>query len=311
MSTGRRWRRSCSGCSVPGCGLPRTPAGVAAQVCRVQATDRVVYVRIAEADHEDLSVDAALLEHLRGEGLRVPPVVHVEPFDRTLAARCSSWARSPVNPWPKPAGVPPAGWPVPPDVSWPCSTASASLASAGSSVEPRPGRCGPRSGTTASSWSPTFDPWPGPLAALFPAGAGQALWSWWPADVAGARGCLAGAWRLRHRPDLPADDIHRADRLRGDPRDRAAVRPGPLPPAGTGAHTDPAGRRPRRRVRRGRCLPARHELIRRSAVLLGLRQLARWLGPFRNLPSDHPAATGRAVRLRQLLVAGDMRGGWA
>ena len=84
MSTGRRWRRSVRRVLGPGLRVAGTPAGVAAQVYRVQATDRVVYVRIAEADHEDLSVDAALLEHLRGEGLRVPPVVHVEPFDQDL-----------------------------------------------------------------------------------------------------------------------------------------------------------------------------------------------------------------------------------
>jgi Ser/Thr protein kinase RdoA (MazF antagonist) len=53
-------------------------------------------------------------------------------------------------------------------------------------------------------------------------------------------------------------------------------------------------------------LPDGHqELVRRSAVLLGLRQLARWLGPFRALRPDHPAATNRAARLRQLLGGPD------
>jgi len=38
-------------------------------------------------------------------------------------------------------------------------------------------------------------------------------------------------------------------------------------------------------------LSAGHEeLVRGSAILLGLRQLARWLGPFRNLRPGHPAA---------------------
>jgi Ser/Thr protein kinase RdoA (MazF antagonist) len=50
------------------------------------------------------------------------------------------------------------------------------------------------------------------------------------------------------------------------------------------------------------------ELVHRSAVLLGLRQLARWLGPFRNLRPDHPAATGRAARLRQVLIDPPYRG---
>jgi aminoglycoside phosphotransferase (APT) family kinase protein len=43
------------------------------------------------------------------------------------------------------------------------------------------------------------------------------------------------------------------------------------------------------------------ELVARSATLLGLRQLARWLGPPRNLQPGHPMATGRVARLRQLL----------
>jgi aminoglycoside phosphotransferase len=68
----------------PGLRVARTPAWAAAQVYRVQAAESVLYVRIAEEDHEDLSVDAALLDHLRAEGVHVPEVVHVEPFDQTL-----------------------------------------------------------------------------------------------------------------------------------------------------------------------------------------------------------------------------------
>jgi Ser/Thr protein kinase RdoA (MazF antagonist) len=64
--------------------VARTPAGVAAQVYRVQASGRVVYMRIAEDDDEDLSVDAALLEHLAALGLHVPEVVHVERFNQAL-----------------------------------------------------------------------------------------------------------------------------------------------------------------------------------------------------------------------------------
>ena len=64
--------------------VARTPAGLAAQVYRVHAAGRVVYARIAERADDDLSVDAALLEHLRALGLRVPPVIDVEPFDQAL-----------------------------------------------------------------------------------------------------------------------------------------------------------------------------------------------------------------------------------
>jgi aminoglycoside phosphotransferase (APT) family kinase protein len=48
-------------------------------------------------------------------------------------------------------------------------------------------------------------------------------------------------------------------------------------------------------------LPADHEQsIRRSAILLGLRQLCRWLGPPRRFPVDHPAVTHRARRINEL-----------
>ncbi|WP_380175903.1 aminoglycoside phosphotransferase family protein [Kineococcus sp. DHX-1] len=41
--------------------------------------------------------------------------------------------------------------------------------------------------------------------------------------------------------------------------------------------------------------------LRRSALLLGLRQLCRWLGPLRNLPDDHPQVRHRVARLQELL----------
>jgi hypothetical protein len=176
----------------PGLRVARTPAGVAAQVYRVEGAERVLYVRIAEEDHEDLSVDAALLEHLRAEGLQVPPVVHVEPFDQALG-------RSVLI-----MGEIPAG----------------------------PSRC--------STW------------------------------------------------------VTSCSTTRSTRRSRYWM-------------TSPG------RLRRGRCSPAGYEeLVRRSAVLLGLRQLARWLGPFRNprvTPTatdygpDHHRTTGQSHR-RSLSVTG-------
>jgi hypothetical protein len=54
--------------------------------------------------------------------------------------------------------------------------------------------------------------------------------------------------------------------------------------------------------RRVAMLPAGHEeLVDRSAILLGLRQLARWLGPPRQLGRGHPMVAGRVARLRRLL----------
>lgn len=47
--------------------------------------------------------------------------------------------------------------------------------------------------------------------------------------------------------------------------------------------------------------PGHEELVGRSATLLGLRQLARWLGPPRSLRPNHPLVSGRVACLRRLL----------
>jgi Ser/Thr protein kinase RdoA (MazF antagonist) len=294
----------------PGLRVARTPAGVAAQVYRVQAAERVVYVRIAEEDHEDLTVDAALLEHLRGEGLHVPAVVHVEPFDQDLGrsvlilgaiagaplahcrdegsarrvARAAGRELAVLNG----VGVAGFGWVQRRAPVWPL-------------------RAGFRDyGEFVVSYLP--DPWPGPLAALFPTSELDRLWEL----VASERRRELGGARLAHG-DFDTSPIFQADGRYTGLIDFGEIRgTEPLfdlghfllqeqertPPlvdvrvAGYGEVVD---------------LPAGHkELIRRSAVLLGLRQLARWLGPLRSLQSDHPAATGRAARLRQL-VAPDAR----
>jgi hypothetical protein len=53
---------------------------------------------------------------------------------------------------------------------------------------------------------------------------------------------------------------------------------------------------------RGYGVAPSQRVLRRSAVLLGLRQLCRWQGPPRNLPADHPMVLDRARRLRELMV---------
>ncbi len=58
-----------------------------------------------------------------------------------------------------------------------------------------------------------------------------------------------------------------------------------------------------RGYQRIRPLPTDHpRAIRRSAILLGLRQLCRWLGPLRSLAPDHPAVTYRSRRLKELIA---------
>jgi hypothetical protein len=149
--------------------VARTRDGVAAQVYRVRAAGRVLDARVAEEADEDLSVDAALLRHLRGLGLRVPEVVHTEPFERALGrsvlvmgeiageplARCrdrraaGAVARAAGRELAVLDGVPVHGFgrvrrqaPV-----WPLRAASGSYAEFVAASLP--------------------DPWPGPLAALF------------------------------------------------------------------------------------------------------------------------------------------------
>jgi hypothetical protein len=149
------------------------------------------------------------------------------------------------------------------------------------------------------------DPWPGPLAPLFSAAELDRLWSL----VASERRRELGGARLAHG-DFDTTPIFQVDgrytglidfgEIRGtDPlfdlghfllHDQEST-PIPLVDELLAGYAEVV------------VLPVGHEeLVRRSAILLGLRQLARWLGPFRNLRAEHPAATGRAARLRQLLV---------
>ena len=297
----------------PGLRVARTPAGVAAQVYRVQAAGRVLYVRIAEEDHDDLSVDAALLEHLRAEGLQVPPVIHVEPFDQALGrsvlimgelageplAQCRNEraarrvARAAGRELAVLNGIAVAGfgWVQRRAPVWPLRARSQDYAEFVATDLP--------------------DPWPGPLAALFSASELDRLWSL----VACERHReLGGAW-LAHG-DFDTTAIFQADgrytglidfgEIRGtEPlfdlghcllHDQER-RPIPLLDDLLGGYGEVVA------------LPDGYqELVHRSAVLLGLRQLARWLGPFRNLRPDHPAATGRAARLRQVLIDPPYRG---
>jgi aminoglycoside phosphotransferase (APT) family kinase protein len=284
----------------------RTPAGVSTQVYRAHAAGRVVYVRIAEEDHEDLSVDAAVLEHLRRQGLHVPQVVHAEPFDEALGrsvlimseiageplARCRD--ERAARRVARAAGrelavlnlvrVQGFGWVQRRPPVWPLRGACSAY------------------GDFVTSYLP--DPWPGPLVALFSASELDRLWSLMASEH--SRDLAGGA--LAHgdfdtTPILQLDGHYTGlidfGEIRGtEPlfdlghfylHDQEQL-PTPLLDDVLAGYGEVNG------------LPAGHEeLVRRSATLLGLRQLARWLGPFRKLRSDHPAATGRAGRLRRIL----------
>ena len=287
--------------------VARTPAGVAAQVYRVHAVGRVLYVRIAEEDDEDLSVDAALLEHLRVEGLHVPPVVHVEPFDQALGrsvlimgeiageplAQCRDQraARRVVRLAGRELavlnriGVHGFGWVQRQPPTWPLRAGSRNYAEFVTSYLP--------------------DPWPGPLVALFSGSELDRLWSL----VASERGRELEDASLAHG-DFDTTPIFQADGRYTGLIDFGEIR-GTEPLFDLGhfflhdQQSTPISLVDDLLAGYGEvaALPAGYEeLVRRSALLLGLRQLARWLGPFRDLRPDHPAAVDRAARLRKILT---------
>ena len=284
---------------------------MAAQVYRVEAAGRVLYARVAEEADEDLSVDATLLEHLGHLGLHVPEVVHVEPFDEALgrsvlimgaiagqplaACRDARAARRVA----RAAGrelavlnrvkVEGFGWVRRRPPAWPLQAISTTYAAFVTSYLP--------------------DPWPGWLASLFSARELDRLWSL----VAGERRRDLAAATLAHG-DFDTTPIFQVDGRYTGLIDFGEIR-GAEPSFDLGhfalhdRHHLPVPLLADLLDGYGEVtpLPLDHqELIRRSAVLLGLRQLARWLGPFRNLPPDHPRATGRAARLRQLLDTPDL-----
>jgi aminoglycoside phosphotransferase (APT) family kinase protein len=291
----------------PRLSVARTPAGVAAQVYRVRTSGRVLYARVAEQDHEDLSVDAALLEHLGGLGVRVPRVVHVEPSEAALGrsvlimgevageplavcrqeraarrvARAAGGDLAVLNG----VRVQGFGWVRRKAPVWPLRGTSRTYAEFVTSYLP--------------------DPWPGPLGALFSVAELDRLW----AVVDGERRReLAGA-TLAHG-DFDTSHVLQVDGHYSGLVDFGEIRgtepqfdlghfflweheatPVPLLDELLAGYGEVAA------------LPAdHHELVRRSAILLGLRQLARWLRPPRSLGPGDPAVGGRVARLRRLLV---------
>ncbi|MET9018425.1 aminoglycoside phosphotransferase family protein [Actinopolymorpha sp. NPDC004070] len=63
----------------------RTPTGSSTQVYRVDRGAETFYARIAEEEQASLAPEAELHRVLHEAGVRVPAVVHYEPFDQSLA----------------------------------------------------------------------------------------------------------------------------------------------------------------------------------------------------------------------------------
>lgn len=285
----------------------RTASGVSTQVYRVERGAQTFYLRVAEEVGENLETDAELHQRLRALGVKVPEVVYVMPFDArigrsvmittevpgvSLAESGSSVAAAAAVV--EAAGADLAllsqvavdgyGWVVRGGRQWPMRAEHADYPSFVTSCLPRP--------------------WPGRLAELFSRStlgvvesvveherarplAGAVLahgdFDTTPIFCVGASytglidfGEIRGAeptfdlghFALHEREEFPFDLLPAL--LRGYERVR------PLPPD------------------RGRS-------IHHSAILLGLRQLCRWLGPGRDHPLHHTGVRGRVRRLTELI----------
>lgn len=281
----------------------RTPDGTSTQVYRIARGGDVFYLRLAEESHEDLRTDAAVHRELLRRGVPVPDVVYVEPFDRALGRSAMLTTEIP-------------GIPLPADA--PRATAVRVARAAGRAcarlnevrVEGfgwirRDGRQ-PLSAKLAGY--PQFVrselpvPWPGRLALVFAAAELDALHDLVEAEAASPLdiGRLAhGDLDVTHlfTDGCTLTGIIDLGELRGaEPwydlghfhlHDRQ-LHPLPLLPHFLAGYAEITP-----------VQPDHEELIRRSAVLSGLRQLCRWLG--RDIPPGTPVVDGRVARIRELI----------
>jgi len=281
----------------------RTPEGVSTQVYRLVRGPETFYLRVAEAAGENLETDAELHRRLLAEGVRVPRVVFVEPFDAAIGRSVMITTEVPGASLSAAAGLP--------------AMASAVAEAAGEDLAVinrvtvdgfgwvrRHGPGWPLRAEHASylafltSYLPAS--WPGPLGSLLSDGVLAAVEAMLDAE----RAQSPAAGRLAHG-DFDTTAIFCAGgrytglidfgEIRGaEPafdlghfylHDRERV-PVPLLPALLDGH-------------RHVTPPPDEPSICRSAVLLGLRQLCRWLT--RGYGLDHLAVVRRAARLRELV----------
>jgi aminoglycoside phosphotransferase (APT) family kinase protein len=286
----------------------RTPDGVSTQVYRIWRGPEVFYLRIAEEADENLETEAELHRRLLALGVKVADVVHVEPFNADIGRSTMITTEVP--------GVPVA------DVSDPALAASiveqagADLAVInqipvdGFGFVRRDGATWPLRAeypdheTFLVSFLPR--PWPGPLTSLFDRAGLTVLEDLVEHQRTGLRD---SAGMLSHG-DFDLTPIFRAGDSYTGLIDFGEIR-GTEPMFDLGhfhLHDHESGRAGillpalLRGYQRVRALPADHlAAIRRSAILLGLRQLCRWLGPPRRYPLDNPAVVRRARRIHELV----------
>lgn len=284
----------------------RARDGVSTQVYRLHWGSNIFYLRVAEDEHENLAVDAKLLRELRDRGVSVPEVVYVEPFDQVLRRSVLIMSEIP--------GVPLAQAKSAADAASVARAAGRDVAVL--NLIPVEGFAWIRRDTFAwplvgelatydefvTSYLP--DAWPAELGLLFSGVQLDAMEGIIRAER--ERPLLHG--QLAHGDFDVTAIFHRDGQYTG------------LIDFGEIRGTEPFFDLGHFYLHDGETFPAlllRHliegyrevvalppdylDQTRRSAILLGLRQLSRWIGPERARPRDHPAVRARARRLVEVL----------
>jgi len=287
----------------------RTPDGVSTQVYRISRRSQVFYLRVAEYEQENLETDAELHRRLGALGVKVPDVVYVEPFDAALGRSVMITTEIP--------GVPAASLTDPTTARSVVREAGAQLALL--NAVPVNGFGWVRRDGAGWPLTAQYRDYPPFVTAYLPAAWPGALATLFPAPVLDAFEDLID--RERHRPvtrarlahgdfdttpifcqggrytglidfgeirgtepffDLGHFHLHDAEGMPFSLLDAVVAGYREVTPLGADARA----------------------AIRRSAILLGLRQLGRWIGPDVERPLDHPAVVDRARRLTHLAVPG-------
>ena len=281
----------------------RTPDGVSTQVYRLVRGSETFYLRVAEEADENLETDAELHGALLALGVRVPRVIFVEPFDAGIGRSVAITTAVPGASLAASACTPEVARAVAAEAGEDLAVINAVTVNGFGWVRRR----GPgwplraeHSGYVPFLTSHLPADWPGPLGSLL---SGQVLAAV-EAMLDEERARPPAAARLAHG-DFDTTAIFCAAGRYTGVIDFGEVR-GAEPAFDVGhfhLHDEehaPVRLLPALLAGYGRTRPPPEEpAIRRSAVLLGLRQLCRWLARGQGL--DHPAVARRAARIRELV----------
>lgn len=298
--------RRVFGSSVP-MTFHRTPDGVSTQVYRIRRGAEVFYLRIAEEAGDNLETEAELHRRLRDLGVKVADIVDVDPFNADIGR--STLVTTEV------AGV------ALTEVADPAISASVAedagvdlavinqIPVDGFGFIRRLDRGWPLTAefpvheTFLLSYLP--QPWPGPLTAIFDTAEITTL-----EDLIGYERARPRTAAVLQHGDFDVHPIFCAGGRYTGLIDFGEIR-GAEPFFDLGhfhlhdRESHPSSLLPAvlRGYQRVQSLPADHpEAIRRSAILLGLRQLCRWLGLPRGYSLDSPPISARARRISELLA---------